>query len=126
MEPYIMGTVPTTTKEDEDMGTKNNPGQFDCLAKVGPDEPFFLLRGKDPAAPYLVDMWAASRRGDREAVRYLALMMMNDAAVKGRVSSDTYEKLEEASRCAASMTKWREEKAHAPEAEVAAPAETEG
>lgn len=33
------------------MGTKNNPGKYDCYAKAEPDEPLFTLRGKDVSAP---------------------------------------------------------------------------
>ena len=40
------------------MGTKNNPGQFDCYAKAAPDEPIFILRSSDPIAPMLVELWA--------------------------------------------------------------------
>lgn len=40
------------------MGTKNNPGQFDCYAKLEPDEPHFVLRGRDPLAGTLVRAWA--------------------------------------------------------------------
>src|SRR5436190_23199118 len=40
------------------MGTKNNPGKFDCYAKADPDEPIFVLRANDPLAPFLVDAWA--------------------------------------------------------------------
>ncbi len=43
------------------MGTKNNPGKFDCYAKAGPDEPLFILRGTDAAAPLIVRLWAAIR-----------------------------------------------------------------
>ena len=41
------------------MGTKNNPGKFDCYDKIGDDEPFFVLRAKDPSAARLVRQWAA-------------------------------------------------------------------
>lgn len=41
------------------MSTKNNPGKFDCLSKVGPDEPIFVLRANDPIAPAAVRLWAA-------------------------------------------------------------------
>ena len=44
------------------MSTKNNPGQFDCYAKLLDDEPYFVLRGKDPHAPFLVDLWVSLRR----------------------------------------------------------------
>lgn len=36
------------------MGTKNRPGTFDCYAAAGPDEPLFVLLGRDPVAPLLV------------------------------------------------------------------------
>lgn len=41
------------------MGTKNNPGQFDCYHAAEPDEPMFVLLGRDPIAPQLVSIWAA-------------------------------------------------------------------
>lgn len=41
------------------MGTKNNPGKFDVdLAKIDPDEPVFILRGRDPLASTMVHAWA--------------------------------------------------------------------
>jgi hypothetical protein len=39
------------------MGTKNNPGSFDCYAAAHPDEPMFILLGRDPLAPFLVGWW---------------------------------------------------------------------
>jgi hypothetical protein len=47
------------------MSTKNKPGRFDCLAKVGPDEPIFILRAQDAEAADLVELWAmrAKRAG---------------------------------------------------------------
>ncbi len=49
------------------MGTKNGPGDFDCYANADPDEPMFVLLGRDPFAPALVDEWAASRAIDGES-----------------------------------------------------------
>lgn len=43
------------------MGTKNNPGAFDCYAAALPDEPLFVLLGRDPLAPALVELWATTR-----------------------------------------------------------------
>lgn len=43
------------------MGTKNDPGQYDCYAKAEPDEPMFILLGRDPNAPAAVRKWADSR-----------------------------------------------------------------
>ena len=40
------------------MGTKNNPGGYDCYAKLADDEPSFLLRANDPLSPTLVRLWA--------------------------------------------------------------------
>lgn len=43
------------------MGTKSNPGDFDCYAKAEPDEPIFVLLGRDRHAPTLIWLWAAMR-----------------------------------------------------------------
>ena len=40
------------------MSTKNKPGIFDCLRKLDPDEPYFVLRGQDAEAAELVELWA--------------------------------------------------------------------
>lgn len=45
-------------KREMTMGTKNNPGMFDCLAKLAPDEPYFVLRAQDALAAELVELWA--------------------------------------------------------------------
>lgn len=49
------------------MGTKNDPGA--CHAAAHPDEPMFVLLGRDPMAGSLVRMWAAWRetRGEDPA-----------------------------------------------------------
>lgn len=41
------------------MGTKNKPGAYDCYAKAEPDEPMFVLLGRDPLAGAVVALWAA-------------------------------------------------------------------
>jgi len=66
------------------MGTKNNPGEFDCYANADPDEPMFILLGRDPMAPYLVRAWAQYRESAGE-----------DAA-----------KVKEALNCAQQMREW--------------------
>lgn len=43
------------------MGTKNNPGAFDCHAAAHPDEPLFTLLGRDPLGASLVTLWALAR-----------------------------------------------------------------
>ena len=48
------------------MATKNNPGAYDCYANAHPDEPMFVLLGRDRHAPMLVRLWAAIRGMDGE------------------------------------------------------------
>jgi hypothetical protein len=48
------------------MGTKNDPGKFDCYANAAPDEPMFVLLGRDRHAPGLVRLWALLRARDGE------------------------------------------------------------
>lgn len=48
------------------MGTKNNPGEFDCYKNAAPDEPIFVLLGRDRHAPTLVRLWALLRYRDGE------------------------------------------------------------
>lgn len=67
------------------MGTKNNPGKYDCYDKADPDEPLFTLRATDPLAPILVRLWA-------------------DLANSIGVDED---KTDEASNCADDMEMWR-------------------
>lgn len=67
------------------MSTKRDPGAYDCYAKLADDEPYFVLRAKDPAAPALIRLWA-----DLRAAQY-----------------GYYEKLGEARQCAADMEKWK-------------------
>lgn len=67
------------------MGTKNNPGAFDCYANAEPDEPMFVLLARDAGAPALVEMWADKRESAGE-----------DPA-----------KVKEARDCAAKMRDWR-------------------
>lgn len=71
------------------MGTKNNPGKYDCYAKAHPDEPTFTLLGRDRSAPSLVDAWA-------------------DARARANPSVDEIAVIREARDCAASMREWLE------------------
>lgn len=52
------------------MGTKLNPGNFDCYENAKPDEPMFILLARDAGAPALVEKWAQektlTRRVNRE------------------------------------------------------------
>jgi hypothetical protein len=48
------------------MATKNNPGQYDCYQNAAPDEPMFVLLGRDRHAPVLVRLWALLRDAEGE------------------------------------------------------------
>jgi hypothetical protein len=72
------------------MGTKNDPGAFDCYANAKPDEPMFILLGRDCHAPTLVWLWASLRElhGEEPAkvaeARDLVFSMMNYQLKNGR------------------------------------------
>ena len=48
------------------MGTKNNPAPWDCYANAHPDEPMFVLLGRDPFGAELVRLWADGREAAGE------------------------------------------------------------
>lgn len=68
------------------MATKNNPGAYDCYAKAEPDEPMFVLLGRDPAAMWVVTIWIEIRK---------------------RMGSDRAQ-IEEATKCAIAMGEYAE------------------
>ena len=74
------------------MATKRNPGEFDCYASAGDDEPIFVLRSTDPLAPGIVREWA-----ERYA-RSKGLDETNDPR--------SCRKFIEAIKCAESMESW--------------------
>lgn len=88
------------------MGTKNNPGEFNCYAKAEPDEPLFTLRGKDVSAPYLVEIWTAVRRGHVGAARTALDRLLTDPRVVALKGGEC-EKSDEALSCAEAMRAWR-------------------
>lgn len=68
------------------MGTKNEPGNYDCYANAKDDEPMFVLLARDALAPGLVTEWAK---------RY-----------NTRSANPNAEKVAEALACADSMHNW--------------------
>lgn len=67
------------------MGSKNEPGTFDCYTKAEPDEPMFVLLARDASAPALVRRWAEQRQ-----------------FTEGEMA-----KVKEAMDCADAMEQWR-------------------
>ena len=82
------------------MATKNDPGEFDCYEKAGPNEPVFVLRARDPMAPGLVRDWARDYRYAKEAMNPHCDGLMTDRQVR---------KYQEALRCATAMEDWARE-----------------
>lgn len=74
------------------MGTKNNPGSFDCYAAALPDEPLFHLLGRDPAFPATVRFWMGER-----------------ARLGKNVDNDDLDKIGEAALVAQAAEKWRDQ-----------------
>lgn len=72
------------------MGSKNNPGKWDCYANAEPDEPMFVLLGRDPTAALVVEFWHDLKQIMRE---------------QGQ-SESSDEKLAEARTCASAMRAW--------------------
>jgi len=40
------------------LGSKANPSQYDCYPDLGEDEPYFVIRAKDPLAAAIVELHA--------------------------------------------------------------------
>ncbi len=92
------------------MGTKNNPGKYDCYAKAEPDEPMFTLLARDPLAASSVRAWAINLQNQVD----MKILPEEDAA-KNR------EKVQEAYACANEMEKWRADYLNRETTEVSPP-----
>ena len=71
------------------MGTKNKPGKFDCYHAADPDEPMFVLLGRDPVASLVVRAWIAVR--------------------EELAHPEDEEKIEEARTCIRAMAAWAQQ-----------------
>jgi len=91
LDRYI-ANVSRETKQEKSMGTKNNPGSYDCYANLDPDEPYFVLRAKDPMGAALVRNWADIRRQQIEM---------------GNKPPEDMAQVNEARQCATAMEQWR-------------------
>lgn len=64
------------------MGTKKNPAKYDCYANADPNEPMFILLGRDLGAYVLVEAWANQRERDGEDPAIVAEARACAAAMK--------------------------------------------
>lgn len=72
------------------MGTKNEPGRYDCYAAAEPDEPMFVLLARDPLAPIVVRLWAMLRerehgQGGDDAAKQREAFALADAMGQWRM-----------------------------------------
>lgn len=74
------------------MGSKNEPGRFDCYANAEPDEPMFILLARDITAPVVVEQW---------------VLLRANAIFEGRKPESDQAMVEEARECADRMRAWR-------------------
>ena len=79
------------------MGTKADPGEFDCYKQAYADEPIFTLRARDPLAPLVVRFWRMLRFFQRppwldvgEQDKQAAAMNCADAMENYRLSRFKY------------------------------------
>lgn len=94
------------------MSTKINPGKFDCYAKLARDEPYFVLRAKDPIAPDMVRAWRYIRCGDVAAA--MAELLSAHSTWEHAVDNEDRSMLHagsdkslEALSCSNAMLSWR-------------------
>lgn len=77
------------------MGSKRNPGHFDCYGNAAHDEEMFILLARDSSAPTVVRVWAV--------IRFLKILFFvkpwSDLAM-----------VREAFGCARRMKAWRKHK----------------
>jgi hypothetical protein len=76
------------------MGTKNNPGKFDCYANALPDEPMFIVLARDPEFADLVRRWGRRRRNQIDS---------------GERPETDSAMVDEAYKCATEGARWRRE-----------------
>lgn len=62
------------------IGTKLNPGAYDCFAQAEPDEPLFVLLARDATAPAIIRAWVK----DRLASGNLSLEQSEEALATAR------------------------------------------
>lgn len=87
------------------MGTKHNPGKYDCYAKAEPDEPLFTLLARDEMASDFVSLWASLNSNDPIG----AVNSFFKLWEKAKITTDiNREKMLEAFKCSVEMQQWRQ------------------
>lgn len=77
------------------MGTKENPGRYDCYAALQPDEPNFVMMARDKHFARVVAFWA---------------MLRLQEIAEDRDPMADVDKVQEALECARQGARWRRDK----------------
>ncbi len=89
------------------VGSKDNPSEFDVLAKLAADEPYFVIRAHDPLSSALVELHAYIGAGQSGAAHnLLAVIMAMTAARPPRPASSP--KYRETFAISLAMEQWRD------------------
>lgn len=97
------------------MGSKINPGQFDCYAAALLDEPMFILLARDQSAPEMLRQWAYKRRKhwNSKILDHPTILTRSEADLPPdqlamrREYFEDMRKCTEADQCADQMAAWR-------------------
>lgn len=89
------------------LGSKANPSQFDVYKTLPDDEPYFVIRARDPLSSALVELHAYIGAGQPGAAHNKLAEIMNMTSTTPPRPSDS-PKYRETFQISLSMEKWRD------------------
>ena len=89
------------------LGSKANKSQFDVYDELGEDEPYFVIRARDPLATALLELHAYIGAGQAGAAHNKLAEIMDLTKQRAPRPSDS-PKYRETFAISAAMEKWRE------------------
>lgn len=88
------------------LGSKANPSQYDCLPDLAEDEPYFVIRAKDPLAGAIVELHAYIGAGQAGAAHAKLAEIMEMTRERAPRPSDS-PKYRETFAISSAMERWR-------------------
>ena len=88
------------------LGSKANPSKYDCYNDLAEDEPYFVIRARDPLATALLELHAYIGAGQSGAAHNKLAEIMNLTQMKAPRPSDS-PKYRETFAISSAMEKWR-------------------
>jgi hypothetical protein len=89
------------------LGSKANPSQYDCLPDLAEDEPYFVIRAKDPLSSALVELHAYIGAGQAGAAHNKLAEIMEMTRENAPRPSDS-PKYRETFAISSGMERWRD------------------